>query len=58
MPTYTYYCENCGFSKEFKHHWTVMYSHFCPYCKKPMQRIFEPAPAIFKRGGTGARRNG
>ena len=58
MPTYEFVCEDCGVSRMVKRDILHPSKVLCTHCHKLMRRIFEPAPAIFKDGGTGARRKG
>ncbi len=51
MPTYEYSCDGCGATLE---RWQRFHDNpltRCPSCGGHLQRVFSPAPVIFKGSG-------
>jgi putative FmdB family regulatory protein len=51
MPLYDYKCTNCATIREIRHGFNESHDEPCPQCGAALQRVFNPAPIVFK--GTG-----
>jgi len=51
MPLYDYQCSKCGNVTEVRHGFSESYGQPCPACGGPLQRVFNPAPIVFKGSG-------
>lgn len=51
MPLYDYQCSNCKQVTEVRHGFDVTYAEPCPSCGGQLQRVFNPAPIVFKGSG-------
>jgi putative FmdB family regulatory protein len=51
MPLYDYQCSNCQNIVEVRHGFNDTYSEACPKCSGALQRVFNPAPIVFKGSG-------
>ena len=51
MPTYEYECDSCGFRFEKRQSFNAEPVAECPECQGSSQRLFHPAPIIFKGSG-------
>jgi len=51
MPLYDYRCTKCGKVTEVRHGFEEAYSGTCPSCGGELQRVFNPAPILFKGSG-------
>lgn len=56
MPRYDYRCDNCLVTTEVQRSFHIEpEAPLCPKCDKPMQRVFDATPAIFKGDGWAAK---
>ncbi len=51
MPLYDYQCSNCKKVVEVRHGFNDTYAEPCPACGGQFQRVFNPAPIVFKGSG-------
>ena len=51
MPLYDYQCSQCGHVVEVRHGFDETYTQACPACGGALQRVFNPAPIVFKGSG-------
>ena len=51
MPLYDYQCNKCGHVVEVRHGFDETYGEACPSCGGTLQRVFNPAPIVFKGSG-------
>jgi putative FmdB family regulatory protein len=51
MPLYDYKCAQCGKIVEVRHGFDESHDGSCPACGSPLQRVFNPAPIVFKGSG-------
>lgn len=51
MPLYDYKCTQCGKIVEVRHGFDESHNGSCPSCGAALQRIFNPAPIVFKGSG-------
>jgi putative FmdB family regulatory protein len=51
MPLYDYSCKKCGSTVEVRHGFDQTHDAPCQACGGPMQRVFNPAPIVFKGSG-------
>lgn len=51
MPLYDYRCAACGKVTEVRHGFSETYADPCPACGGALQRVFSPAPIVFKGSG-------
>ena len=51
MPLYDYRCNACGKVTEVRHGFDESFSGACPACGGTLQRLFNPAPIVFKGSG-------
>ncbi|HUY42036.1 MAG TPA: FmdB family zinc ribbon protein [Candidatus Dormibacteraeota bacterium] len=51
MPLYDYRCTKCGKVSEVRHGFGEPFAGTCPVCGGPLQRVFNPAPIVFKGSG-------
>ena len=51
MPIYEYECGHCSFRFEMKQSFDEEPQAMCPQCQGKAQRVFHPAPVIFKGSG-------
>lgn len=51
MPLYDYQCNNCKNVVEIRHGFDDVHTGACPACGGQMQRVFNPAPIVFKGSG-------
>lgn len=52
MPRYDFRCEDCQVTTEITRHVFVeLQPPACNKCNRPMTRIYNPTPAIFKGDG-------
>src|SRR5260370_16555640 len=51
MPLYDYKCAQCGKISEVRHGFNESCDDLCPACGGPLQRVFNPAPIVFKGSG-------
>ena len=52
-PMYDYRCGDCASKFTVKQEFTDDSVPDCPVCEKPMQKIFQATPTIFRGGGWG-----
>ena len=51
MPLYDYQCSKCGNVTEVRHGFNDTYAEACAACGGELQRVFNPAPIVFKGSG-------
>lgn len=51
MPLYDYRCTACGTVTEVRHGFDETHEGTCPKCGGALQRVFNPAPIVFKGSG-------
>lgn len=51
MPLYDYQCSKCGNVTEVRHGFNDTYTEACAACGGELQRVFNPAPIVFKGSG-------
>lgn len=51
MPLYDYRCALCGKVTEVRHGFDDAFTGTCPACGGALQRVFNPAPIVFKGSG-------
>jgi putative FmdB family regulatory protein len=51
MPLYDYRCTACGKVTEVRHGFDEHHAQTCPSCGGALQRVFNPAPIVFKGSG-------
>ena len=52
MPTYTYYCDNCGIQFDQYQHFNDPALTRCPECsKKTLRKVYSPVGIVFKGSG-------
>ncbi len=51
MPLYDYQCKQCKTVREIRHGFRETTSEACAACGGELQRIFNPAPIVFKGSG-------
>lgn len=51
MPLYDYQCSTCGKVVEVRHGFNETYAEPCPACGGALDRVFNPAPIVFKGSG-------
>lgn len=51
MPLYDYQCSNCQKIVEVRHGFNDTYGEPCAACGGELQRVFNPAPIVFKGSG-------
>ena len=51
MPLYDYACTQCGRVHEVRHGFDESHEGLCDACGGPVQRVFNPAPVLFKGSG-------
>jgi putative FmdB family regulatory protein len=51
MPLYDYRCKKCNHVVEVRHGFNETYAEPCPVCGGALQRVFNPAPIVFKGSG-------
>lgn len=51
MPLYDYRCTVCGKVTEVRHGFDEAFTETCPACGGALQRVFNPAPIVFKGSG-------
>ncbi len=51
MPLYDYRCTKCGKVSEVRHGFDEPFVGACPACGGAVQRVFNPAPIVFKGSG-------
>lgn len=51
MPLYDYQCSKCKKVVEVRHGFNDAYTEPCPACGGELQRVFNPAPIVFKGSG-------
>ena len=52
MPTYTYYCDNCGIQFDQYQHFSDPPLTRCPECnKKTLRKVYAPVGIVFKGSG-------
>lgn len=51
MPLYDYQCSKCNHVVEIRHGFNDSYGEPCPACGGELQRVFNPAPIVFKGSG-------
>jgi len=51
MPLYDYACTRCGRVYEVRHGFGETHEKPCETCGAPLQRVFNPAPVLFKGSG-------
>jgi putative FmdB family regulatory protein len=51
MPLYDYQCAKCGKVTEVRHGFNDTYAEACAACGGELQRVFNPAPIVFKGSG-------
>jgi putative FmdB family regulatory protein len=51
MPLYDYRCKQCNHVVEVRHGFGEAHSEPCPVCGGALQRVFNPAPIVFKGSG-------
>ena len=52
MPTYTYYCDNCGVQFDQYQHFSDPPLTRCPECcKKTLRKVYSPVGIVFKGSG-------
>jgi putative FmdB family regulatory protein len=51
MPLYDYQCSKCQKVVEVRHGFNDTYGEPCPACGGDLQRVFNPAPIVFKGSG-------
>ncbi len=51
MPLYDYRCTKCGKVTEVRHGFGEPFAGTCPVCDGRLQRVFNPAPIVFKGSG-------
>lgn len=51
MPLYDYRCIVCGKVIEVRHGFSERFSEACAACGGALQRVFNPAPIVFKGSG-------
>lgn len=51
MPLYDYQCSKCEKVVEVRHGFNDSYTEACAACGGELQRVFNPAPIVFKGSG-------
>jgi putative FmdB family regulatory protein len=51
MPLYDYKCEKCQKVTEVRHGFGESFTDPCPECGGKLNRVFNPAPIVFKGSG-------
>ncbi len=51
MPLYDYQCKQCKAVREIRHGFRETTSEVCAACGGELQRVFNPAPIVFKGSG-------
>lgn len=51
MPLYDYQCSKCQKVVEVHHGFNDSYTEACAACGGELQRVFNPAPIVFKGSG-------
>ena len=51
MPLYDYQCSKCQHVTEVRHGFDDTYAEPCTVCGGDLQRVFNPAPIVFKGSG-------
>jgi putative FmdB family regulatory protein len=51
MPLYDYRCTKCGTVTEVRHGFDEAFTGTCSIDGAPLQRVFNPAPIVFKGSG-------
>jgi putative FmdB family regulatory protein len=51
MPLYDYQCSNCQKVVEVRHGFNDTHEEPCPSCGGSLNRVFNPAPIVFKGSG-------
>src|SRR5438270_13430228 len=51
MPLYDYRCSSCHEVTEVRHGFGETFSGACPHCGAKLNRVFNPAPIVFKGSG-------
>lgn len=51
MPLYDYKCAKCQKVTEVRHGFDATYTEPCAACGGELQRVFNPAPIVFKGSG-------
>jgi putative FmdB family regulatory protein len=51
MPLYDYKCADCKQIVEVRHGFNEAYDGVCPACGGKLNRVFNPAPIVFKGSG-------
>lgn len=51
MPLYDYRCASCQNITEVRHGFGETYAEPCPSCGGKLNRVFNPAPIVFKGSG-------
>ncbi len=51
MPLYDYQCSQCANVVEVRHGFDDRYAEPCPKCGGALNRVFNPAPILFKGSG-------
>lgn len=51
MPLYDYRCSACKKVTEVRHGFDESFKGACPHCSGKLDRVFNPAPIVFKGSG-------
>ena len=51
MPLYDYKCSSCHKVTEVRHGFGENFTNPCPECGGKLERVFNPAPIVFKGSG-------
>lgn len=51
MPLYDYKCSACKKITEVRHGFDESFGSACPHCGGKLNRVFNPAPIVFKGSG-------
>ena len=53
MPFYEFRCNECAVNLDIYFGFTDKQESTCPHCEKPMVKVLQATPAVFRGGGWG-----